>query len=1291
MTFRRTSRLNRKRKRRGSAIPELRDIRPTTELLEDRCLLAAQVIQTLPEALTVDAESSAVFDVEYSTEKPEDATTTGLTLRMHYNSMELTPDISAITASAFSGAIIQDTSEPVGGAQDLPDTDRYVNFLWVDINGEFPSKPLPLTLFTATFMTTDLFDGESVQFTADPPVGFDFISTPAVLTPPVRLDYGDAPDGSGGTGPGNYSTQDKENGPRHVVVNGLFLGASVDGIGEGDLHNDQANADDQFLAGGTDDEDGVLDPLDLLGTEGSAPTVTLLATNTTGSDATLYGWIDFNQSGAFANSNPVERTSIVVPAGTIDGRFTLTFPVLPTGSAGTTYARFRLSTDADAANSTGPADDGEVEDYVFTITAPSSGTVDDFVKIASDTSGGPTLADGDRFGSSVANIGDLNGDGVDDLAVGAILDDTGGDNRGAVHLLFMNADGTVASSTKIGDLTGGGPNLGGGDGFGSAVAAVGDLDGDGVTELAVGASGENLDGSDRGAVYILFLNTDGTAKSFTLIANNRGGGPGLTNFDRFGTSVASIGDFDGDGIIDLAVGARGDDEGGNNRGAVYVLLLNADGTVKSHQKIADDVGGLVADTLEDSDFFGFSVTSVGDLNGDGVPDLAVGASADENDSAGDSGEGAVYVLLMNADGTVLSQQKITDGNPGGLIDGTLDGGDSFGFSVTSVGDLDGDGVPDLAVGAPNGENNSTNEGEVYVLLLNADGTVKRQQKISDGNPGGLTNGTLSSSDDFGTSVSAIGDLNNDGIIDLAVGAKDNNTGGTDRGALYVLFLAPPDTTSPTVNVALDDSSLKIGETATVTFTFDETSVGFAADDVTAQNGALTAFTATGDPLVFTATFTPTASIEDSTNVISVGTGYTDAAGNAGTAGVSANYTIDTLAPTVTITPNGTVTSDSPIVFTFQFSEAVSGFVAGDVSLTNGSAGTFTPVDGDTFTQEVTPTSTGAVTVNVAAAVAQDAAGNSNVSGSASVTSPAAGEVALPGGGTYEVLLDGGDLVARITGGAEQFRRVIASVTVLEITGSAGDDQLTVLNSGGAISTPILFNGKGGADQFDGTLATGPATLLGGAGNDTLTGGPGNDLIFAGSGSDTVNGGNGDDLIFPGPGSDTVAGGDGNDFIQGGAGKDSLVGNAGNDTVLGGGGHDTINGGDGTDRIIGGGGKDSLSGGDDADLIVGGSGQDVLDGDAGDDILIGGSGPDDLAGGLGNDTLNGIFRDDAFNQQVGPDLEIGGQRPAPRPAPVSATSKSEESAVLPTFKAPQVDNEDIDELFEGSLLPELLEL
>ena len=408
----------------------------------------------------------------------------------------------------------------------------------------------------------------------------------------------------------------------------------------------------------------------------------------------------------------------------------------------------------------------------------------------SDTEGNftGTLDDEDIFGRGVAALGDLDGDGVADLAVGAHEDDDGGASRGAVWVLFLNPDGTVKSHQKISDTEGNFTGtLDDGDFFGNSIASLGDLDGDGVGDLAVGASADD-DGCivpadcNRGAVWVLLLNADGTVKSHQKISDTDGNFTGtLNDGDAFGLSVASLGDLDGDGVGDLAVGAPLDDDGGLvHGGAVWVLLLNADGTVKSHRKISATEGNFTG-TLDDLDFFGASVASLGDLDLDGAADLAVGAPGDDD---GGGSRGAVWVLVLNADGTVKSHQKISDTE--GNFTGTLDDVDRFGVSAAGLGDLDGDGVGDLAVGARGDDDGGTSRGAVWVLLLNPDGTVKSHQKISD-TEGNFT-GKLTDVDQFGFSVARLGDLDSDGVSDLAVGAATDDDGGACRGAVWVLFL-----------------------------------------------------------------------------------------------------------------------------------------------------------------------------------------------------------------------------------------------------------------------------------------------------------------------------------------------------------------------------------------------------------------------------------------------------------------------------------------------------------------------
>ena len=156
-------------------------------------------------------------------------------------------------------------------------------------------------------------------------------------------------------------------------------------------------------------------------------------------------------------------------------------------------------------------------------------------------------------------------------------------------------------------------------------------------------------------IVFSFINYNAFSSSF----------PELDDYDTFGNEIIEIGDFDGDGIIDLAVTSRHDDASGEDpsrknaiidKGAIYILFLNSDATVKSYQKISDTSGNFNAN-LDDYDFFGRDITNVGDFDGDGIIDLAVGAYKDDD---GGEDKGAIYILFLNSDATVKSYQKISD-------------------------------------------------------------------------------------------------------------------------------------------------------------------------------------------------------------------------------------------------------------------------------------------------------------------------------------------------------------------------------------------------------------------------------------------------------------------------------------------------------------------------------------------------------------------------------------------------------------------------------------------------------
>ncbi|MCP3906107.1 MAG: hypothetical protein GY715_20990 [Planctomycetes bacterium] len=398
----------------------------------------------------------------------------------------------------------------------------------------------------------------------------------------------------------------------------------------------------------------------------------------------------------------------------------------------------------------------------------------------SDLAGGfgGALFDGDGFGAAAAEIGDLDGDGWRDMIIGAPGDDDGGNDRGAVWVLFMNGDGTVASEVKISDTAGGFDGaLFDGDGFGSAVTGIGDLNGDGVPDVAVGApfSDEPPGLDDEGAVWLLFMNANGTVASESKIANTSGGFGGTVGVaDFFGSSVAAIGDVDGNGIMDLAAGAPGRDLDGADDGAVWIVFMAATLEVQTQTEITEGQAGF-GGALAGEGRFGASVTALGDLNFDGVDDVAVG------EPLADGALGSVWVLFLVGDGSVISEQEITAG-VGGLGD-VLQPGDEFGSAVERLVDLDGNGVVEIGVGAA-GSDLGTSRGALWIVFMKGDGTVLTQFGIAAG-VGGFT-GNLDPGDRFGEALAMLSDNNGDGLPELAIGAPFDDDGGGDRGAAWIL-------------------------------------------------------------------------------------------------------------------------------------------------------------------------------------------------------------------------------------------------------------------------------------------------------------------------------------------------------------------------------------------------------------------------------------------------------------------------------------------------------------------------
>ena len=302
-------------------------------------------------------------------------------------------------------------------------------------------------------------------------------------------------------------------------------------------------------------------------------------------------------------------------------------------------------------------------------------------------------------------------------------------------------------------------------------AARVDFNDDGFTDLAVGAPGEGIGAAfAAGAVNVLYGSATGLQPSLDVFYQGPGGAGGVPeDHDRFGAAVAK-GDFDGDGIFDLAVGAPGEDVGtATGAGAVSVLSGSS--------------GGLTGGTLftqanpEDGDEFG-SALAAGDLDGDGIFDLAVGAPGEDIGSAFRTG--AVTVLFGSDAGlTTTGSQTLRQGGSG--VAGTAEGGDGFGSSL-ATGLLAGDDVADLVVGVPFEDVGATVSAGAVNVLAGSSGGLVNGSLLTQGNP--------EETDVFGSAVTT-GDFDDTDGDDVAVGAPSETVNGVFfAGAVSVFNGAP---------------------------------------------------------------------------------------------------------------------------------------------------------------------------------------------------------------------------------------------------------------------------------------------------------------------------------------------------------------------------------------------------------------------------------------------------------------------------------------------------------------------
>lgn len=872
----------------------------------------------------------------------------------------------------------------------------------------------------------------------------------------------------------------------------------------------------------------------------------------------------------------------------------------------------------------------------------------------------------------LASINDLNGDGRADFIFGAAGDDDKALDAGRVFINFdaFAPGSTVGVADTLGRIIIDGVNAG--DRAGAAVGSVSDLDGDGIAEILVGAPGmENGAFTDAGAAFVVWGSSVAGGVDLNDPFTASGGGyaiKGQSSGDEAGTTIMAIGDLNGDGKAEILVGSPGNDSGGANAGAAYVVWGKSTDSIVNLSSVATGTGGFKIIGESNGDAVGTVLGTLGDLNGDGKAEILIGTP---DSTAGGANSGAVYVVYGKSTTTAVNLANVAAGVGGFRITGVA--GDDAGAAVSGLGDVNGDGLADILIGAPRSDS-------AYVVFGKADTAEVDLADVANG-VGGYHIIAENVGDLDTMSVAGGADLNRDGIADLVIGASANAEGGANAGAVYVVWGGG----SKTVDLALVAQGIGgakvVGAAgsltgASVAITGDINGDGTVDLMIGAPGSGESAYILNADP-----SWQPDNNIYGTAGNDVIGLGYGDR--------IKVGITADTI---IGLDGADTIHGDggndvieggagNDLLFGDAGNDTLDGGTGND-TLTGGIGDDSYRVDSaldtiselagegiDTVTTTVNYTLSAELENLVLTGAARIGTGNS---GANTLTGTAFADT-LDGAGGADTMIgglgndsykvdDAGDVVTEaLAGGTDTV------TSTLDYTLGANIENL-VLGGAARVGT-----GNTLANSITGT--TGNDTLDGAAGADVLSGGLGDDLYFVdnaadsvveglGGGVDTVNtnvnhtlAANVDNLVLTGAArvgtgnalANSITGTIGNDTLDGGTGADTLTGGQGDDTYKVDNAADVIVelAGEGTDTVLAAfdytlgateienltltGAAHVGTGNAKANIITGGIGNDTLDGGAGIDTLIGGTGNDryivdtttdtitELAGG-GSDTI-----------------------------------------------------------------------